>query len=138
VSHGRYTARVAIDWTDEEREKVENGIAKHGIRTGRCAALARIVHPVAQQNDPKACAIRLRPPKGATWLVPKASRIPYWKAHVYVETRGHAVDAVTGSDGYSPASAYVQDHWDFAELMRIEEVDPATVDPGIQDVEDES
>ncbi|MRG96490.1 hypothetical protein [Polyangium spumosum] len=129
---------MAIDWTDEERKKVEAGIAKHGLRTGRCAALARIVHPVAQQKDPKACAIRMRPPKGATWLVPKASSIPSWKGHVYVETREHAVDAVTGSKGYSPSSTYVNDHWDFAEWMRIDEVDPATVDPGIQDVDDES
>lgn len=129
---------MAIDWTDEEREKVEGGIAKHGIQTGRCAALARVVYPVAQQRDPKARALRMRPPKGATWLVPKASRIPHWKAHVYVETREHAVDAVTRSDGYSPASTYVKDHWDFAEVMRVEEVDPATVDPGIQYVDDES
>lgn len=102
--------RVAIDWKDEEREKVELGIIKHGLHTGRCAALARIVHPVAQQGDPKACAIRMLPPKGATWLVPKTPRIPIWCGHVYIETRGHAVDAVTGSDGYSPSSAYVTDH----------------------------
>jgi hypothetical protein len=70
--------------------------------------------------------------------VPKASRIPRWTGHVYVEAHGHAVDAVTGSDGYSPASEYVQDHWSFAEVMRVEKVDPTTVDPGIQDVEDES
>jgi hypothetical protein len=130
--------RVAIDWKDEEREKVEIGITKHGLQTGRCAALARIVHPVAQQSDPEACAVRMLPPKGATWLVPKTPRIPVWCGHVYVETRGHAVDAVTGSDGYSPSSTYVKDHWDFAELMRVEAVDPATVDPGIQDVDDES
>jgi hypothetical protein len=129
---------VAIDWTDEEREKVGDGIAKHGILTGRCAALARIVHPVAQQKDLRACAIRMRPPKGAPWLVPKVSAIPYWQGHVYVETRGHAVDAITGPDGYTPASTYVKEHWHFAEVMRVEEVDPATVDPGIQDVEDES
>lgn len=138
MGDGHYAVRVAIDWTDEERDKVENGIAKHGILTGRCAALARIVHPVAQQKDPKARALRMRPPKGATWLVPKASAIPYWKGHTYVETRGHAVDAVTGSNGYSPASTYVEDTWCFAEVMRVEEVDPTTVDPGIQDVEDES
>lgn len=57
---------------------------------------------------------------------------------MYVETREHAIDVVTGSDGYSPASTYVQDHWNFADVMRIEKVDPAMVDPGIQDIEDES
>lgn len=129
---------MAIDWTDDEREKVEDGIARHGLQTGRCAALARVVHAVAQQRDSKARAIRMRPPKGATWLVPKTPHIPYWELHVYVETREHAVDAVTGPDGYSPASAYARTHWAFAELMRIDEVDPATVDPGIQYVDDES
>lgn len=138
MSGGYYAARVAIDWTDEEREAVENGIAKHGIPTSRCAALARIVHPVARRRDASARAIRMRPPKGATWLVPKAPRIPLWQTHVFVETREHAVDAVTGADGYAPASTYVDDHWAFAEMLRVEEVDPTTVDPGIQHVDDES
>lgn len=129
---------MAIDWTDDEREKIEAGIARHGILTGRCAALARIVCPIAQQKDPRARAIRMLPPKGATWLIPKTTRIPHWHTHVYVETREHAVDAFTGAGGYCPASAYVEDHWHFAEVMRVEEVDPATVDPGIQDLDQES
>lgn len=137
-SLGHYDIRVAIAWTDDERETVAAGIARHGVTTGRCAALARVVYAVAQQKDPNARTVRMRPPKGAPWLVPKTSRIPYWNAHVYVETREHAVDAVTGSDGYSPASAYVRDHWEFAAFLRIEEVDPATIDPSIQQLDDES
>lgn len=129
---------MAIHWTDEERTKIEDGISRHGIRTGRCAALARIVHPIARQQDPDACAIRLRPLKGAIHLVPKVSHIPYWHEHVYVETRAHAVDAITGADGYAPSNTYVNDHWEFAESMRVEKVDPTTVDPGIQDVDEAS
>lgn len=72
-------------------------------------------------------------------MVPKLPTIPSdWVHHVYVETRDHAVDAITGASGHSPASDYVESHWEYAELMRSEEVDPATVDPRIQDVEDES
>lgn len=127
---------MTIDWTNEERTLVQNGIAKHGLETGRCAALARVIHPVALRKDPKTRAIQLRPPKGATWLIPKSSDIPHWKAHVYVDTCEHAVDAVTGSDGYAPSNTYVETHWEFAEFLRIEHVDPATVDPGIQDVDE--
>lgn len=129
---------MAIDWTEEERRVVEAGIAEHGANTSRCAALARIVHPVARQRDPRARAIRMLPPKGATWLVPRTDRVPFWRSHVYVETREHAVDAVTGADGHFPASGYVATHWEFAALMRIAEVDPAMVDPGLQRADDES
>ncbi len=126
---------MSIKWTKGERKEIEDGIANHGIESKRCAALARIVYRVAQRKDSKASAVRMRPPKGAMWLVPKHSSIPWWKEHVYVDTRGHAVDAITGSKGYDPSTGYVADHWEFAEVMRIEMVDPATIDPGIQDAD---
>jgi hypothetical protein len=126
---------VGVDWTDEERDVVEGGIAKHGLHTGRCAALARIVYSVAKPRDPYAHGVYVQPQAGAVWLVPKAnSRIPYWGSHTYVETQEHAVDAIVGADGY-PAGQFVRDHWEFADSMRISAVDPATVDVGIQDVD---
>lgn len=129
---------MSIKWTRGERKVIDAGIATHGIQSKRCAALARIVHRVALKKDPNASAVRMRPPKGAMWLEPKAFGIPYWNEHVYVDTRGHAVDAITGACGYEPSKTYVLEHWEDAELMRIETVDPATIDPGIQDADKET
>lgn len=127
---------MAIDWSEQERTIIEQGIENHGIRTGRCAALARIVYTVAKPRDQGARAVHVRPAPGARWLVPKSReegpRIPYWGAHTYVETERHAVDAVTGANGYSPADGYLQHYWEWSDMMRVREVDPATIDPGLQ------
>jgi hypothetical protein len=47
------------------------------------------------------------------------------------------VDAVTGPEGYAAAS-YMENHWHWSETFHVQEVDVATVDPGIEDIEDES
>lgn len=128
---------MGVNWTDDERQVVEIGIARHGIQSGRCAALARVVYRVAKPRDPHAHGVQLRPPEGAAWLVPKDhDRIPVWGSHVYVETQGHAVDAIAGPDGY-PADAFVQDHWEWHDTLRVTDVDPETVDAGIQDMDEE-
>jgi hypothetical protein len=128
---------MAVDWTEQERTAIENGIAEHGIDTGRCAALARIVYRIAKPRDPDARALHVRPAAGARWLVPKEPRVPYWGSHTYVETEEHAVDAVAGADGHHPADRYLQDYWEFSATLRVSEVDPATIDPGIQDADGE-
>ena len=69
--------------------------------------------------------------------MPKAPDVPYWGAHTYVETEGHAVDAIVGPDGH-PAERFLEDHWAWAQTLRVSEVDPATIDPGIQDVDGEA
>lgn len=125
---------MAVDWTDDERARIVQGIATHGLTTGRCAALARIVFALAQPRDEHAHGAQLQPPSGARWLVPKAPHVPYWGSHTYVVTERHAVDAVVGPDGYE-ADRFVRDHWEFWETIRVSEVDPATVDPGIEDME---
>ena len=123
---------MAIDWTERERAIIVQGIANHGLRTGRCAALARIVYGIAKPRDPNTRGLHLRPAPGARWLVPKAPHVPYWGSHTYVETENHAVDAIAGPDGHS-AECFLQDHWEFWKTMRVSEVDVATIDPGIQD-----
>lgn len=125
---------VGIDWTEEEREAVEQGLRTHPMASGRCTALARIVYAVAKPRDPGARGIHLKPREAARWLVPKKSGVPYWHTHTFVETQEHSVDAVTGQDGY-PARTYVADHWHFHESLDAREIDVATIDPGIQDEE---
>lgn len=127
---------MSLDWTKEERLTLERGIADHGIHTGRCAAFARIAHAVARPRDEGARGIQIRPAPGARFLVPKVSRIPYWGSHTYVETRAHAVDAITGPDGYA-AEKFLLDHWEYSSSIRKIEANPAMIDQGIQYLDDE-
>jgi hypothetical protein len=48
-----------------------------------------------------------------------------------VETQGHDVDAITGPDGY-PADRYLEQHWEFHAVLRVQAVDLEAIDPGIQ------
>ena len=85
-------------------------------------------------RDARGLQIRCKKTVAARFLVPKKPHIPYWGAHTYVETLEHAVDAVTGPDGYEAAS-YVNDHWHWNDrLYEKVEIDVATVDPGIEDI----
>ena len=103
-----------------------------------CAALARIVHRVAKAGARDARGVQLRCKKAVRFLVPRKPEIPCWGAHTYVETREYAVDVVTGPDGYKAAS-YVNDHWHWNDRFYEQvEIDVATVDPGIEDIGDES
>ena len=75
---------------------------------------------------------RSPPEGGAVFLVPKdPSRLPRWRAHLYLETQAHAVDAVTGPPGY-PADTYRAHFWDYAASHRVRVVEPELVDIGIQ------
>lgn len=125
---------MAITWDDEAHGLITQAIEHHGLRSGRCAAVARVVHRVATPRDPETRALQMKPPRGARWLIPRDPRIPQWSSHTYVETMAHAVDAVTGPEGH-PAASYRESHWHWSETFEVQEVDVMTVDPGIQGVE---
>jgi hypothetical protein len=137
--HGRaYGSGVGVEWTESERREIADGIRKYDIRSGMCAALARIVHRVAKTGARDARGLQLRCKKAVRFLVPRKPHIPHWGSHTYVETGEHAVDAVTGPEGYEAAS-YVNDHWHWNEKFYEQiEVDVAAVDPGIEDSGDGS
>ncbi len=128
---------MAVDWSEAEHRAVANGIQKFGIHSGMCAALARVVYAIAVEGKRDARGVQLKCKKPVRYLLPKKPHVPRWGAHTYVETQEHAVDAVTGPDGYQAAS-YVNDywHWDDKSYEQVE-VDVATVDPGIEDIGDE-
>lgn len=128
---------MTVNWSDSEYREIKESIKKYDVRSGMCAALARVVHRVATTGARDARGVQLRCKKPVRYLVPKKPHIPYWGAHTYVETQEHAVDAVTGPDGYK-AISYVGDHWHWSESFyeRVE-IDVATVDPGIEDIGDE-
>ena len=129
---------MGVDWTEKEHREIAEGIKKYDISSGKCAALARIVHRVAKAGARDARGVQLRCKKAVRFLVPRKPEIPCWGAHTYVETREYAVDVVTGPDGYKAAS-YVNDHWHWNDRFYEQvEIDVATVDPGIEDIGDES
>lgn len=123
---------MAIDWNDEERAVVEQGINDHGIRSGRCTALARIVFRVALPRDPETRGVHLKPKAPVRRLVSKKDGIPLWFSHTLVETQAHRVDAITGADGY-PSEQYLDQCWHDHHTFEVLEIDVSTIDPGIQD-----
>jgi hypothetical protein len=125
---------VAISWTKQERDTVEQGMTDHPLNSGRCAALARVVYKVASVKDPEAHGVQIRPKRGARYLVPKPPHVPYWFSHTLVETQGHDIDAITGPDGHD-AQEYLEQYWHFHETLDVRSVDVETIDPGIEDTE---
>ncbi|MBK9260656.1 MAG: hypothetical protein IPM54_12645 [Polyangiaceae bacterium] len=123
---------MAIPWTKDERNDVEQGIAKHPIESGRCAALARVIYKIAKPGDPDTYGVQLRPQRGARYLVPIEPNVPYWHSHTLVATHDHNVDAVTGADGYH-AKEYLERYWHFHQMLTVEMVDVETIDVGIED-----
>ena len=120
-----------LDWSEDE-EAVVKAMTRFHVHSGMCAALARALKPLALTRFGDARGIRLSPEEGALYLVPQDStRLPHWRAHLYLESQRHAVDAVTGPRGHS-ADSYRADHWRYAESLVVCEVDPEEVDVGIQ------
>lgn len=126
---------MAIDWRGNERDRVDDGIRRHPVASGRCAALARVVFAVGRERDETTRGRQIRPQKrsAARFVVPKVHQPPRWYSHTLVETHGHAIDAITGTDGCS-AEIYLATHWEYCEQLEVHDVDVDTIDPGIQDV----
>lgn len=122
---------MAIDWTADERPRVETAVAAHPVKSGRCAALARVVFAVGCERDAETVGRHVRPRGAARFVVPKHPDARLWWSHTFVETHGHAVDALTGAGGH-PADAYRAEFWEFPETLSWSEVDVSTIDPGIQ------
>ena len=102
------------------------------FESGRCAALARIVHRTALPTDPRTQGRQVRPRGAERWVVPNLPHPPQWASHTFVDTHQHAVDAITGVDGHA-SDRYLQDHWRFHEHLALCDVDVRAVDPGIED-----
>jgi hypothetical protein len=130
----RYHPGVAVDWKPEERARVEQAIARNPVDSGRCAVLARRVLSIGLERDPSSCARHIRPRTAARYVVPKLDPSPRWGSHTYAEVHAHGVDALTGAPG-TAAAAYLEQHWKYAELLVVEEVDADKIDPGLQELQ---
>jgi hypothetical protein len=125
---------MAIEWTENERATVEDGIRRYPVESGRCAALARVVFAVGRERDAATRGLQVHPLKksAARFVVPKVAHPPRWGSHTFVEAHERAVDALTGAEG-CPAPAYLATHWEYADHLEVHEVDVDAVDPGIQE-----
>jgi hypothetical protein len=126
-----YAGLVAVDWTETERAAIDDGLTRFPVTSGKCAALARIVHGEGAKRDNSTKGRQITPANAARFVVPKHSSAPRWFSHTFVETHRHSVDALTGING-CPVDAYLATHWSYIECLRVVDVDVATVDPGIQ------
>jgi hypothetical protein len=125
---------MPVDWTSSERASVDEGIRKHPVRSGRCAALARVVVAVGRQRDESAGGRLIRPRSAARFVIPKGPQPPTWYSHTFGVAHQHAVDALTGADGCVEEN-YLGEHWQHLEYLQVDDVDVELVDPGIQDVQ---
>ena len=61
-----------LDWA-QDLEAVEDAMRRFHIKSGTCAALARVVKPRAAARFGHARGIQILPEEGAVYLVPKDS-----------------------------------------------------------------
>ncbi len=123
---------MSVDWTEIERDEISRGIQEHDLQSGAARpSLGSCTGSESRRMLPHA-AFNCGGKGAARFLVPRKPHIPYWNAHVYVETAAHAVDAVTGPEGHA-AATYVEDHWQWCDKYETAEVDVALIDPGIED-----
>lgn len=114
---------MAIDWYAGQREGVVAHLSAHPAESGECLEAARAVLPIAKARDPNAHSWKLVPIEGR-FVVPKRPLERRWFHHYTVEAVEHCVDALVGADG-SPRSGYLEQHWQYADCISLQEVDLA-------------
>lgn len=125
---------VSIDWTPEERAKVEEGIARYPAESKRCAALARIIYRLALPKDEQTQGLQLYAMPPARYLELKRDSPRVWDSHTLVETTGHRADALTGADGCA-SEEYLEQHFEYHRQIHSRKIDVFTVDPWIEEEE---
>ncbi|MFO0763010.1 MAG: hypothetical protein U0359_41625 [Byssovorax sp.] len=126
---------MTIAWEPDDQRRIEAGIERYPAESNRCAALARIVYAVAQPRDERTRGIQITP-SAAPWLVLRKPLRRQWGSHTLIETQEHRVDALTGAGG-CPAAEYLEAHFKFAQALIVRDVDVNTVDPWIEQEENE-
>jgi hypothetical protein len=126
---------MTLTWTPENLQKLQTAMAQYPASSGQCTALARQVYRVACEEDPqKPQGVHLKPKGSARYIVALAGRGIYWASHTLIETRQHALDALTGPPGF-PAGAYLGAHFENPDhIQTLHGVDLDAIDPGIQDL----
>jgi hypothetical protein len=100
---------MAIDWTTDQRAKVDRVLERYPVTSGRCESAAWEILPIGRQCDPHAQIWQLVPDEGL-YVVPRLEQDVFWFHHFTVEVEAHCVDALIGSDGTSRAE-YLARHW---------------------------
>lgn len=91
------------------------------MESGRCAAAAREVLPVANHRDLQARAQILRPTEGR-YVATRITAGQKWRHHVSVTVEQHFVDALTGADG-TEASRYLEQHFQHPDAVAWDDTD---------------
>jgi hypothetical protein len=115
VSHGSGSV-MPIDWSSQQRRRVEAVLAEYPFASGRCVDAARNLLPTALERDAQARPWKLLPCEG-WFVVPRRSLGGQrWRFHVSVKVAHHFVDALTGVDG-TVKEMYLDSHWQYPESL---------------------
>ena len=107
-----------VPWTEADRRRVEEALARHPIESGRCATAAGEVLPLARGLDRDSRLLKLLPRGAARYVVCKRDGVPYFRHPVLVEVSTYDVDALTGADGIAAAD-YLEAHWQYPPELRF-------------------
>jgi hypothetical protein len=111
---------MAIQWSDDDRQRVAVLLERYPVESGRCEDLARRLLPIASGCDANSKMWRIEPAEGR-YVVPKVKLDALWFFHVTTECAAHYVDALTGIHGTAWAE-YLPMHWTETDaLVWIEE-----------------
>ena len=108
--------QMAIDWTAEQRRRVDRALTAYGVASARCERAAHKILPVAREQDGAAKGRRCVPCFGL-YVCPTRR----WYFHVNVHVSGHYVDALTGAPGTNE-EAYLQTHWPDSDAIAWEDL----------------
>lgn len=125
---------MGLPWRTADRKTLDEAFRRYPAESGKCAALARVVHAVARSRDWEATGLQIRARGAAPYICPKHPKVRVWFSHTLVRTREHHVDALTGPEGCQQGE-YLSSYWYYPDVLTVVEVDVAAVDPGVQDVE---
>lgn len=121
---------MSVIWPAEQRGVVEEGMAKHPVSSGRCAALARVVQVAAGDAELAHEGLFLQPKWPAPYLPTKHGTLA-WHHHVVSVVETDCVDAFTGADGFARAE-YLHQFFDDVAYIEQSRVDVSTIDPNIE------
>lgn len=109
---------MAIPWKPEHRRRVVKILDDHPLNSGRCAAAAQKILPLARGCDPGARALNITPRGRARYVEPIVRLERRWYHHVTTEAAEHCVDILTGADG-TESEDYLGKHWMHPEWLEV-------------------
>lgn len=112
---------MALDWPQEQEDRIRALIVSYPPESHRCEALAARLILEARGSDAGARPIEVVPgPHGGRFVVPKYPLPRAWYRHVAARTRSHELDALTGAHGCE-SHQYLLEFWEYPDALVVRE-----------------